>query len=1829
MNRPEIVSVGVVWDSERPTLEHIMDVFSTVGTSLQLKDVFHSVVDQHWASITVHNLVGVVTYYGKHYSTFFFHTKLRLWIYFDDATVKEVGPRWDQVVDKCRRGRYQPLLLLYATPNGTPCNTESAPKTVVPFPNMNANNMPGNNTVLRRSVTPSPEKPIIGNTRRAITPNPDNHMFTQSRPPINRQYNEYQNLAVIQDNLFGKQSPSDVDAIDGDMGKEPDYISRKTVESVLNAQNAKKQQMQLHRSLSTGSTSANLVDNIVIPDHLNVPRRRDSGNWSGDRNSTSSSSSTTMENPYLYLVGKIQQRNGSVPGSPTRKGELSSGSSGRYDAGYDSYSLSSTDSLPLQQGLKHNLQLAQIPEYQPQARLFGKPQITQDDCERLCLEADQLLDKSRQTEDNNDLETALVLCNAAATKARAAMDAPYNNPHTMTFARMKHNTCIMRARSLHRRMLQEQGFNDNDKGIPDVRHTREGSNSSARHSRQNSRDKTSHSRQNSKEMLATPVPVVEKVIPTSKNIEIYATLPKKKSTLKKTPQQNNAIEDEEYMIYDRPNRESRSIFGRSKNKDEDKAKEKRSRSEDRSKISKDLSLAPDSLANAKDTLKREKNKEDKDEKKSEKEAKPGKKQHKIRRKLLMGGLIRRKNRSMPDLTEGNGDDGHKPVSDEKPAGSVDDSAVGLKGMDKNLSGMSGYLSEGHLEYSGNTTNPNLERSKLMRKSFHGSAGKMLTIAKVPPPPPLRTTSQLTGTKPGSEVNHEVAERPPYPLPNEVHGNYFHQQHYTNQEMNQQNQVDAYNTYDHEPQSLPFLPSYNDGTNGNKNYLQPQISKDMPQNYNHGMIYDSCIPMNPDPVNNYHMVVTKADVHQERSPIKQEINNPLPISQSHMQNLSTAFDNGIDEVDCIASRMQNMELPPYPSPPSSIVHSRQPSEDFPPPPPPLHTPGEEEKPVNSGNHDTIDLEAKPATGLLAQLQQKRQQILSQDTMKNNNSEESTRSTGETWLRELQAKQAALRLKKSGPADSLKTQNEISRLNSQYDMAIQQYQAGENSNLVKSLTSRFEFPKPQANYNDLNGSVVSNNGPQNADQLNAYLGDHYPNRRTSESSIGKNQIEEEIREVEMLNAAVNRQLSKNSSTDALNSIESKVDHILRTKKKSVSFCDQVILVATAEDQEDDSYIPNPILERVLKSALNKPETITLPLQGERPSLHRQDSMESQKSNISCMSQNSLLQKEMNLQNEYMKAQIPGAPYQQNSNTQVAKSENINIPRHSDPGHQVPSMPLQHHRMLNDSPYQHLSNVNNTLYNNPLLYQSSPTSQNMNGFNPNQRQPMKTLPQPTPPHLNQSNNQNTNIYNSQQTNGVSNSGIPSNNIQTAQNYPQNTQILQNYPQNTQPAQNYLQNTQPTQNYQQNNQSSQNYPQTTQPLQNYQQNTQQSQNYAQNTPPSQNYLQNSTQNYNTQSQQVQNTLQNTQSMQNYLQNAQTVQNYTQNTQYNTAQHTAVPRQVTSTNNYPQATNAQQQKQNSMYFPVNRTQPMPGNSPQYSQMPTSNNSSPYQHLPTSAHIMQNNDNGNTNQMYDTDYGMKYTNNTTQLKPEQFTQNTNNTPNYNYTNSLQQLSQTAYNSPYQRVPLIHGENINNHPANMASPLYQRLPQHYNETQPAANQNQSQKAPQQFNDQNKMNPQYISQDSRQPQYYQQGFPVENGNGVHNNLPYQSVPMKASPYQQLPLSKQPPKKSVSFEPGTKGGSDIQGLKASTTNGPLTNTQINNNQINSAQNNLNMNNNIMSSVNNGVNNSVIANSVIANSAPGKNPCNLCRKKQVNSPAMYCVDCDFYMSRFKPRTQ
>lgn len=984
----------------------------------------------------------------------------------------QVGPSFDAVVDKCSRGRYQPLLLLYALPQKPPCTNggyqSDASVTITP-PN-------------RRAITPSPETKIgqtnIGLTRRAITPTP------------NRAVCEYQNLSVIQNKIFGNNGNAGNDETDG-------YISRKTVENIMSAQyqnlniiqekifsnsssgvssssseekeyfsrsqldSQMKAKQQLGRSLSadtnsvSSSPSSHNSDGLSIPDHLNQPRRRDSGNWSGDRNSASSSSSTTLDNPYMYLMNK-RNNNTSMPPSPTRNGAQI------YDAGYDSYSLSSTDSYPPKQ--MPMMHLAKIPE---------QVSLTVGDCEKLCNEADQLLEKSKLVEDAMDFETALVLCNAAAGKARAAMNAPYSNPHTMTFARMKHNTCVMRARSLHRRLLMEKG-SDLNKDLQFNTNSLTG----PRHSRQNSKDRTMQ-RQNSKELLNE-----------GKTIELYATLPKKKVSLKLSIEQDDIIHVEPETK--KTEREGRSLFGRSKD-----SKEKRSRSEDRNKAaSRDFELP--SLSNAKDTLK--KHKEDKDEKKEK--DKTQKKQHKIRRKLLMGGLIRRKNRSMPDLTEGADDEQNKKMQK-----SADDSTVGVSPK-KDTSAQSGYLSEGHLEYHVTSSNPTLERSKLMRKSFHGS-GRQLVMAKVPPPPPLRKTSALT-KDPLEEYQHQKL----HPM---------------------------------SPQDMPIRPFHE----ANMSIISNVSS-------NTSMSEDSC-----------QTIITCAQVHQEQSPNKSgEIHHLSFPPRYPIKNES------VDEVDHVIPSMMHhrtvsgLELPPYPSPPSTTSHSRQASEDFPPPPPcinfePLKEQLNEIQNLQIKRSDSIDA-MQGCTSILAHLQMRQEAM-----MKSNNIPEKKQDS-ENWLKELQFKQMTMKRNQSRPVD----------------------------NNVKDLTSRFEqsvrmSPLPDAKKTSIVNVRTAMNGlpyvPQpaqvsttphtikkmdNGDEVEYAIVDKKKNQikfepTNSSPQISPSQVQEELREVEMLNQVMQNTLANIGK---------------RTKKKSVSFCDQVTLVATANDDEEDSFMPNPILERVLKSINN---------------------------------------------------------------------------------------------------------------------------------------------------------------------------------------------------------------------------------------------------------------------------------------------------------------------------------------------------------------------------------------------------------------------------------------------------------------------------------------------------------------------------------------------------------------------------------------------------------------------------------------------------------------------
>ncbi|XP_078267466.1 ubiquitin carboxyl-terminal hydrolase 53-like [Rhinoraja longicauda] len=127
MNCPEIVTIGLVWDSENSDLT--LDVIRYLALQLYLPGLFFRATDER-AKRSELVLVGMVCYSNRHYCTFAFHTKSAKWIFFDDANVKEVGSKWKDVVSKCIRGHFQPLLLFYANPYGMPVSTEDAPRQV-------------------------------------------------------------------------------------------------------------------------------------------------------------------------------------------------------------------------------------------------------------------------------------------------------------------------------------------------------------------------------------------------------------------------------------------------------------------------------------------------------------------------------------------------------------------------------------------------------------------------------------------------------------------------------------------------------------------------------------------------------------------------------------------------------------------------------------------------------------------------------------------------------------------------------------------------------------------------------------------------------------------------------------------------------------------------------------------------------------------------------------------------------------------------------------------------------------------------------------------------------------------------------------------------------------------------------------------------------------------------------------------------------------------------------------------------------------------------------------------------------------------------------------------------------------------------------------------------------------------------------------------------------------------------------------------------------------------------------------------------------------------
>ncbi|XP_078138766.1 ubiquitin carboxyl-terminal hydrolase 53 [Centroberyx gerrardi] len=163
MNCPEIVTIGFVWDAEQSDLTD--DVIRSLGPRLNLSGLFNRVTDENAKRSELH-LVGMICFSSKHYSAFAYHTKSSKWMFFDDATVKEIGSKWKDVASKCIRGHFQPLLLFYTNPEGSPISSEDAPRQTTMCSRYKAQ-VNGDMTVKRPLGSPNKfQEPFMENLQR-------------------------------------------------------------------------------------------------------------------------------------------------------------------------------------------------------------------------------------------------------------------------------------------------------------------------------------------------------------------------------------------------------------------------------------------------------------------------------------------------------------------------------------------------------------------------------------------------------------------------------------------------------------------------------------------------------------------------------------------------------------------------------------------------------------------------------------------------------------------------------------------------------------------------------------------------------------------------------------------------------------------------------------------------------------------------------------------------------------------------------------------------------------------------------------------------------------------------------------------------------------------------------------------------------------------------------------------------------------------------------------------------------------------------------------------------------------------------------------------------------------------------------------------------------------------------------------------------------------------------------------------------------------------------------------------------------------------------------
>lgn len=121
LENPKTFCLTFNWISEFTHKTVINELMETISVTIDVTRMFkffpemerrksHHIVKN---SAKTYRLTGFVAYYGKHYTSYVFHSKKQTWVYCDDSRVRVVG-NWKKVKEHVLKNKHQAELLIYS-----------------------------------------------------------------------------------------------------------------------------------------------------------------------------------------------------------------------------------------------------------------------------------------------------------------------------------------------------------------------------------------------------------------------------------------------------------------------------------------------------------------------------------------------------------------------------------------------------------------------------------------------------------------------------------------------------------------------------------------------------------------------------------------------------------------------------------------------------------------------------------------------------------------------------------------------------------------------------------------------------------------------------------------------------------------------------------------------------------------------------------------------------------------------------------------------------------------------------------------------------------------------------------------------------------------------------------------------------------------------------------------------------------------------------------------------------------------------------------------------------------------------------------------------------------------------------------------------------------------------------------------------------------------------------------------------------------------------------------------------------------------------------------